>query len=185
MSYSFLHVQLNTPLVAATLLKNILEAVVYQVYKTTVSISTEVESSAYYSTHISSKAFHHKYKTAMPVTAEEAEANSIYRFLKYTTNVLGYTIVDENFHVLSRIVSKINSCNILINELQIYVNRAVNMMQQVHKDIIHIYGDMESEVPRTTLGHIHTLVDNLFTSIEHYHSTAKHGAHTFEQHKVQ
>ncbi|CAD6249987.1 unnamed protein product [Miscanthus lutarioriparius] len=64
------------------------------------------------------------------MTLFEAEAVSICRFLRPATHVLGYSVVDQNYPTLAKLVSEMNRYNEQIAELQTCADKAVGMLKQ-------------------------------------------------------
>lgn len=78
-------------------LKTIFAAVLQEVHAAVPTIATQATLEGNFITCISGNNFHHEYRSAATIGLHEAEADSIYQFLRHRTNVLGYNIVDLNY----------------------------------------------------------------------------------------
>jgi hypothetical protein len=63
------------------------------------------------------------------IRKDEAEADAIYRYRRYQTNIVGYNIVDLNYPTLAKLVCEINKYNEEVNELLLCATNAATMIQ--------------------------------------------------------
>lgn len=103
--YMTANYQPHTPTTSLAILREILNQVVEKVYRGPPNIQTQTAPDNTIYTQISGRQFQHTYISKTVATVIEAEANAIYRFLKYISNIRGYTIVDENYPALFRLLS--------------------------------------------------------------------------------
>jgi hypothetical protein len=110
-------------------LKIILDAVVQKIHGTSPTITTEATESGNFITYISARNCNECYKSPPMIRKDEAEADAIYRYRRYQTNIVGYNIVDLNYPTLAKLVCEINKYNEEVNELLLCATNAATMIQ--------------------------------------------------------
>jgi len=75
-------------------------------------------------TCIKGSTFRRKYSPTKTMTLFEAEVVAICRFLRPATHVLGYSVVDQNYPTLAKLVSEMNKYNEQMAELQTCADKA-------------------------------------------------------------
>lgn len=134
------------PATYTTNLKAVLNAVFSHIYQAQPTITTNYTPGGYFQTSIWGPNYAHSYNAPKSMNLYEAEANAIYDLLKHTTNVLGYTIVDDNYETLNQMVCEINRYNAEINELQTCAEDAQQLTHSISHAIVQSHHQLISHV---------------------------------------
>jgi hypothetical protein len=165
-------------------LKIILNTVVQKIHGASAVLTSETTVTGNFITHISGPNCSEYYRSSAIISESEAEADAIYRFLRYRTNILGYNIVDINYPTLANLVSDINKFNEEINEFLLCATKAANLIHQVHKDINKMYQDLIQQIPLAEIPELTTPVEDLLNCTQTYSIAADQGINAFRQSKV-
>lgn len=176
--------QVHTPFASGSLLKKILNAVVYHVYCGPPNIETYITANKAFCTRISGPQFKHRYISANATSAMEAEASGIYRFLKHMTNVKGYTIVDRDYPSLFRMICMIADYDTELGGLHVCATKAIKIIDEVKEHIENMQKSVISKWYHKGSKKLTTRLRACLKLATKYH-TAVHGAlRTFDYYKV-
>lgn len=150
-------------------LRAILGVITRRFHKIPVSVHTRQATNGSFHTSIKGDdEFERKYKATKTMTLFEVEAVAICRFLRPATNVLGYSVVDQNYPILARLVSDMNRFGEQMAELQICVAKAGGMVHRAHESIKDVHEILKLQVPPQDIQALNALVDGLLAIIEGY-----------------
>ncbi|XP_021320326.1 uncharacterized protein LOC110436927 [Sorghum bicolor] len=127
--------QANTSSCPTAYLRAIVTAVVYRLHRTPSSLTSKRAADGSFHTVISSTLFSKIYRSTQAVTLFEAEAAAIYRYLRCTTNELGYTILDRNYPTLARLLYELNNYNEYMVEMQLCAEKSVEAAHKANEAI--------------------------------------------------
>lgn len=179
-----LPIQVNTPLGAIGVLKSIIYTTVQHTHGTQALIITEPISDGRFLTSISCLAFKHRYKSAASVPSIEAEANAMYEFLRYLTNVARYSVVDHNYSTLSDLIDQVNRYDISMASLQLCVKKAAHMIRAVYSSIADMHKGLQKHPHAQYLTHVTAPVQVLLGSLQDYCAATRHIQQAFQRDKV-
>lgn len=176
--------QPHTPTTSLAILREILNQVVEKVYRGPPNIQTQTAPDNTIYTQISGQQFQHTYISKTAATLIEAEANAIYRFLKYISNIRGYTIVDENYPALFRLLSMVNSCTAEMDDLQFCAIKAVRIIDKVYTDIKTIHNSLTNQSYHKNKKDLMKSIRRSLKFARKYHRAAHNALQAFDNHKV-
>lgn len=176
--------QPHTPTTSLAILREILNQVVEKVYRGPPNIQTQTAPDNTIYTQISGRQFQHTYVSKTAATVIEAEANAIYRFLKYISNIRGYTIVDENYPSLFRLLSMVNSCTAEMDDLQFCAIEAVRIIDGVYTDIKSIHNSFTNQSYHKNKKDLMKSIRRSLKFARKYHRAAHNALQAFDNHKV-
>lgn len=162
----------------------ILSIVTQKIYGAEPQKRTEVVDSTEYVTHITGPGFKYKYTSTDASTADKTEAKAIYYFLKHVTNVLGYTIVDENYSSLAAVLPEIDWFNAQINQLQLCAEDAVALTHWIHTGLQQNHDQTVIQITDNNLAYIASSAAEIITTVKNQCIIADQALHLFKEQKV-
>lgn len=165
-------------------LRTILNVIVGKFDGTMVSISTRERTDGSIRTRIKGSTFYREYIPTKTMTLFEAEAVAICRFLRSMTHVLGYSVVDQNYPSLARLVADMNGYNERMAELRTCVDKAVGMIHSTHESIKDVHEMLTLQVPREEIEELSSSVGDLLSCIEGHWTAVNQVFTAFKQDEV-